>query len=150
MNLDPLQLLRSASMGMYDGSMLGPREGYEQASSIVVGLALSIMADQLEHAAANLTEENDAMRGIFREALAAQELCADALRPRLAAAVASADTSLVVSGLRASNDSLRDLLGDLLASIEENDAAPARSLEQLIWDELNCSTQRRKVGIAPF
>ena len=138
MNLDPLEVLRSASIGMLDGSMLGPREGYEQASSLVFGLALGIVADQLETAAADLVEENDVIRGLFREALAIPDVGS------------GSEDSLLVSVLRETNDVLRDLLSELLVAVEAVESADARRLEEHIWDELNRSTERRAVAIAPF
>jgi len=150
MNLDPLEVLRSASVGMLDGSMLGPREGYEQASSLVFGLALGIVADQLENAAANLVEENDVMRGLFEEALAIPGLGSAALRARWEAAGNGKEGSLRVGALRESNDALRDLLGELLSATEGLESADVRHLEGHIWDELNRSTERRAVAIAPF
>lgn len=150
MNLDPLEVLRSASIGMLDGSMLGPREGYEQASSLVFGLTLGIVADQLENAAANLVEENGVMRGLFREALSIPDVGSAVLRTRLEAPENGSEDSLRVSVLRETNDTLRDLLGALLAAVEGVESADARRLEEHIWDELNRSTQRRAVAIAPF
>ena len=150
MNLDPLQVLRSASIGMMDGSMLGPREGYELASSITFGLALGIVADQLENAVADCTEENAAMRAIFEEARTVVGSDEADLLSRLEAAVTSADSDLRVSALREVNDTLRQLLGDLLASVENSTSDALRALEHRIWTELNKSTERRSVPLGPF
>ncbi|MEE3332179.1 MAG: hypothetical protein VX246_15040 [Myxococcota bacterium] len=150
MNLNPLEVLRSASIGMLDGSMLGPREGYEQASSLVFGLALGIVADQLETAAADLVEENDVIRGLFREALAIPDVGSADLRTRWEAPGNGSEDSLLVSVLRETNDVLRDLLSELLVAVEAVESADARRLEEHIWDELNRSTERRAVAIAPF
>jgi cell fate (sporulation/competence/biofilm development) regulator YlbF (YheA/YmcA/DUF963 family) len=150
MNLDSLAVLRSASIGMMDGSMLGPREGYELASSITFGLALGIVADQLENAVADLTEENAAMREIFEKARTVAGSGDAELLARLEAAATSTDSDLRVSALREANDTLRQLLGDLLASVEESTSDALRALEHRIWVELNKSTERRSVPLGPF
>jgi hypothetical protein len=150
MNLDPLKVLRSASTGMMDGSMLGQREGYELASSITLGLALSMVADQLENAAADISEENSAMRVLFDEARVIKDSRHPELQARLEAAVLLTDSDLRVSALRDTNDTLRELLGDLLASVEDASSDASHSLEDKIWTELNKSTQRRAVALGPF
>jgi hypothetical protein len=147
--LDLVKLLQSAAVGMMDGSVLGAKEGYEQASSVVLGLTLNTLAEGLDSAAESYTEENTAMRAIFREAAEHFDGSDGPLAGRLRAAAAS-DGSLRLSLLREENLSLRALLIELHAQVEQGDDDRSRTLDERIWAELLCSTERRRVAIGPF
>ena len=90
------------------------------------------------------------MRAIFEEARTVVGSDEADLLSRLEAAVTSADSDLRVSALREVNDTLRQLLGDLLASVENSTSDALRALEHRIWTELNKSTERRSVPLGPF
>jgi hypothetical protein len=121
---------------------------YRQSSIGVTAILLGIVREEWDRAAARRVEENAALRALFRDAL---PVVTDTdLRQRLAAAADSADASLLVSQLEASNDALRALLIELHAHVEELEGAPARALDAAIWRELVLSTERRKLSLAPF
>jgi len=140
-------MLASSGAGLLDGSVLGPLEGYQASSSLAFGLALTILADQLDGAVAKLTEENTALRALF--ASAAPRVEDDGLAERLRAAAATRDQDLRVSALDAVNDELRGLLIELHASVEAL-GEPAHDLDAAIWRELARSTERRQVALGPF
>ena len=148
MILDFVKMLESASTGMMDGSVFGPKEGYEQASDIIFGLMLGTVAESLDTAAEGYAEENAALRVLFEGARAAVR--DEALSARLQAAAGEGDESLRVSALREANQSLRALLIELHAHVEESAGAEARAVEARIWQELARSTERRRVALGPF
>ena len=148
MIVDLLQTLRSAATGLMDGSALGPREGYEAASSAVLGMALATLADQFDGAVAAYVEENAALRALHAEGAAVAR--DDALRRRLAEAASGHDPDLCLSTLRTANDALRALLIDLHAWLETAQGDAERRLEARLWAELARSTERRRVALAPF
>jgi hypothetical protein len=146
MNLDAGKMLSSAAVGLIDSSALGPLEGYAGASAGGLGMALMILSDQLDGAAANLSSENEALREIFGQAASR---VGGPLGERLSAVVQGEHEDLRVHVLQAENDALRSLLIELHAWVEEA-GADAADLENAIWAELRVSTERRNVGFAPF
>ncbi len=121
---------------------------YRQSSVGVTAMLLGIVREEWDRAAARRVQENAALRALFRDAL---PVVTDTdLRGKLAAAADSADASLLVSELDASNDALRALLIELHAHVETLQSAAARALEDAIWRELVASTERRKLSLAPF
>ena len=146
MNLDGVKMLASAAVGMLDGSVLGPLEGYAGKSAGAFGLSLMILGGQLDSAAANLTDENAALRALLG---GAATRVGGELGERLAREGAARDEDLHVHALQASNDALRELLIELHSWAEEQGAAAA-DLEAAIWEELRRSTERRQVALGPF
>jgi hypothetical protein len=146
MNLDAGKMLSSAAVGLIDSSALGPLEGYAGASAGGLGMALMILSDQLDSAVATLSSENDALREIFGSAATR---VGGELGERLSATGQGQGDDLRVHVLQAENDALRALLIELHAWVEEA-GADAADLDDTIWAELSASTERRKVGFAPF
>jgi len=122
--------------------------GYAQSNTMVLGLMLGALREELERVAARRVEENCVLRGLFRDASGCVEDAA--LGQRLEAAAASEEPSLLVSDLERSNCALRALLIELHAHVETLDSAEARRIEEAIWRELAASTERRRLSIGPF
>lgn len=107
---------------------------------------LSMIAQEVDRAAARLSEENGALRHLFaaaRTAVSDPRLDGD-----LAAAGQGPPPSLLVSDLRQENRTLRALLIRLHAHLEDRDDAAARALEARVWHELAASTARRQLDLA--
>jgi hypothetical protein len=120
---------------------------YRQATVTMQAMILLSIREELDRAAARRVEENRALRALFAEA--APVVADAALRARLAAAAASADSSLLVPELDASNRALRALLIELHAHVEGQSGDAARRIEDAIWRELAASTERRKLSLGP-
>jgi hypothetical protein len=122
--------------------------GYEQANVMGLGALLMAVREENERAASRRVEENAALRALFGEA---ESVVRDSqLRTRLSAAASSREGSLLVSELEAANSTLRALLVELHAHVEELAGPDARDVEALIWRELALSTERRKLSLGPF
>ena len=123
-------------------------DGYAQSTAQIMAMLLAAATEEWDRAAQRRSEENEAIREIFREAL---PLVVDPeLRTHLEAELESVSESLRISALDRENDGLRRSLIRLHAHAEELEGAPARALEERIWAELKESTERRKISIAPF
>jgi len=121
---------------------------YRKASVAMHGMLLLTIREEIDRAAARRVEENAALRALFAEAL---PVVGDApLRERLRAAAESRDPSLLVPALDAANQTLRSLLIELHAHLEELPGDGARRLEAAIWRELAASTERRKLALGPY
>lgn len=117
----------------------------------LVGAQIALLAairEEFDRGAARRVEENDAVRGLFQLA-AGLPLEAD-LGQRLAEAASGAEDALDIPTLDASNDRLRALLIELHTAVEALEGDAARRIESAIWSELVASTERRKLGMAPF
>jgi hypothetical protein len=121
---------------------------FMQGTVTVLGLLLSMLREEWDRCAQRRVDENQAMRQLFRHALA--HVGDDGLRRRLADAAEGADASVRLSDLDAANDGLRSLLIELHAHVEEQPGAAAREVEERIWQELLASTERRRLSLAPF
>ncbi len=122
--------------------------GYEQSSTMVLGLMLGAVREEHDRAASRRIEENRLLRALFADALACVE---DArLSSQLEAAAAGEESSLLVSDLERSNCELRALLIELHVHVETLDTSEAQRVEQAIWSELAASTERRRLAIGPF
>ncbi len=122
--------------------------GYEQSGTMVLGLMLGAVREELDRVVSRRVEENQVMRGLFGDAVA----CVDdaELGTRLEVAASGEEASLIVSDLERSNCELRGLLIELQAHVETLDTDEARRVEEAIWRELVVSTERRKLSIGPF
>ena len=148
MRPDPRRFLEVAAAHLMTQTAPALGEGYQQQSTLVLGLMLTAVSEELERAAARRVAENGALRRIFSEAA---PLVADAaLRERLEAAAKGRDASLAVSALERANAELRALLIDLHAHVEELDSPGARALDAAIWRELAESTERRRLALGRF
>jgi hypothetical protein len=121
---------------------------YRKSSVGVSALLLGMVREEWDRAAARRVEENAALRALFREA--APVVSDTDLRRRIEEAAAGRDASLLVSELERANDSLRALSIELHAFVEAQPGPDARRIDDLIWRELVASTERRKLGLAPF
>ena len=121
---------------------------YRQSSVGVSAMLLGMVREEWDRAASRRSEENAALRALFRESLSA---VSDAnLRSRLDEAAQGGDASLRISDLERDNEKLRALLIELHAHVELESGAGARAVEEAIWRELSDSTERRKLALAPF
>ena len=116
---------------------------YAMGSAAVIGLMMFQTATEFERAAEIRVQENDALRGIFKDAL--RVVADDALKVRLEAASSSVDQSLAISALDETNDGLVALLIELQDHIEQLGGDDARQLETKIWDELVRSAEARRL-----
>jgi len=121
---------------------------YRQASVFANALLLTNIREELDRIAERRVDENRALRAIFAQA--APDIAVAALRARLGEAAEAQETSLRISALDASNESLRQLAIELHAYVEAQDAPAARRIEALLWRELAASTERRKLGLNAF
>ncbi len=121
---------------------------YRQSSIGVTAILLGMMREEWDRAAARRLEENEALRGLFRESRLA--VSDTDLRRRLDEAAAARDASFRVSDLERGNEALRKLLIELHEHVELETSAEARRVEDAIWRELSASTERRKLALAPF
>ena len=121
---------------------------YRQAGVALQATLLGAAREECDRAAARRVEENAALRALF--AKAASLVPDGGLRARLADAADQEDPSLLVPDLEAANQSLRALLIEVHAAVEELEGEGARQLEDEIWQELAASTERRKLAMAPF
>ena len=120
---------------------------YRQSSVGVSAMLLGLVRAEWDRAASRRSEENAALRALFRESLSA---VSDAnLRSRLDEAANSGDASLRISDLERDNEKLRALLIELHAHVELEPGAAARAVAAAIWRELSDSTERRKPAPAP-
>ena len=89
---------------------------YRQSSVGVSAMLLGMVREEWDRAASRRSEENAALRALFRESLSA---VSDAnLRSRLDEAANSGDASLRISDLERDNEKLRALLIELHAHVE--------------------------------
>ena len=116
--------------------------GYGQSNLTLLVMLLAASAEQWDNAAAWRAEENAALKALFADATPVVD---GPLRARLEAAVAAPSAGLRISALNAENDSLRALLIELHAAVEECPGDAARRVEAAIWDELGKGCARRRL-----
>lgn len=127
---------------------IGPemRSQYGTWSVQLIPVLLMMVAQEFDRAAARLTEENETLVGLFKEA---NTLVTDeTLRRDLAEAAAAGDSSLMVSALRERNHRLRALLIRLHGHVETLAGSTARAFDDRLWAELVASTRRRHLDLA--
>jgi hypothetical protein len=144
---EPAHALERLMQALLGDVMPNVQPSYRQASVMVHAMMVSAIREELDRAAARRVEENAALRALFAEA--APAVADAALRERLAAAARSTDASLLVPALEASNRTLRALLIELHAHVDDLPGDAARRLEDAIWRELAASTERRKLSLGP-
>ncbi len=114
---------------------------YSQSSAALLGIMLGFCAQEFDRAADIRVAENRDMRAAFSELA---PLVADAaLKAKLTAAALSADPSLKISDLNATNYELRRLLIALQTHIEDVEGEAGRVAERRIWEVLRASAERR-------
>jgi hypothetical protein len=147
MKPEPAHALERLMQALLGDLMPNVQPSYRQASVMANAMMVGVMREEIDRAAARRVEENAALRALFADATAVVK--DGALRERLAAAARSADASLLVPALDESNRTLRTLLIELHAHVEELPGDAARRVEAAIWRELAASTERRKLGLGP-
>jgi hypothetical protein len=147
MKPEPAHALERLMQALLGDLMPNVQPSYRQASVMANAMMVGVMREEIDRAAARRVEENAALRALFADAAAVVK--DGALRERLAAAARSADASLLVPALDESNRTLRTLLIELHAHVEELPGDAARRVEAAIWRELAASTERRKLGLGP-
>jgi len=106
-------------------------EGYSQGSMTLIALLMIFSAQEYDRAADVRASENDAMRALFADV--AGSVPDPDLSTRLKKAAHTADESLRVSALNASNGDLKELLIELHVLAEESDTPWARAADEMIW-----------------
>ncbi len=125
---------------------IGP--AYHQGTVGMIASILSIIGEEWDRAASRRTEENDAIRKLFREG---GSLVNDVtLKSRLLALADTRDDDLHISALEKNNCELRAALIELQAQVETQSGPEARRIEAAIWKELLESTLRRRLSTAQF
>ena len=109
---------------------------------------MSMVAEDLDRAAARRVEENQAIRALF--ARAAGLALEAGLAARLASLAGGDDGDLRLSALEAGNMALRAGLIDLQAAVETRADVAATAINDAIWTELSASTERRRLASANF
>lgn len=150
MSVDLTRLLQTLGGSLMAGAVLPQREDYQQKTALMLGILLMMAGEEGDRLAARLVEENAAMRELFGRAASRFAEGESDLGSRLLQAGTAGEGSLRISSLRAENDSLRSLLIDLHAAVEEQEGASARALEAEIWQELVRSNQRRTLMLSPL
>jgi hypothetical protein len=145
---DPTRVLEVTVQHWLSELAPGIEPAYRRASLGMEALLLLCVREEWDRAAARRVEENAALRRLFADA--AEHLDDAGLRARLAEAAAEGDPGLGLGELQRANETLRALLIELHAHVEETDTPQARRLEAAIWDELRASTERRRFSISPF
>ncbi|MFP6664201.1 MAG: hypothetical protein VCC00_08385 [Deltaproteobacteria bacterium] len=147
MSVDPMKLVQTMAGSFVLGQALPVSETYAERTSMLFGVLLVMFAEDMDKIVERLSEENEAIRAIFRDApetIHDRELIA-----RLGTAAATGG-SLRVSVLQAANDRLRAAFIELHAAIEEEKGAPAVALEARIFAELKASAERRCLLAQPL
>lgn len=118
---------------------------YAAGNASTMGLALYFAGQEFERAAEVRVRENEEMRTLFSQAVAAGVVPDDALRSRLLEASNGTDESLAVSALDTTNAVLKTLLIELQTTLESSDTGVAARVEEQVWDHLVRSAERRKL-----
>ncbi|MED5262991.1 MAG: hypothetical protein VX574_11405 [Myxococcota bacterium] len=142
------RFLEVASGHLLQRSAPALEAGYEQSSVMTLGILLGVAREEVDRAAARRFEENEALREFFREWHGVVEN--EELRSRAVAAGGGSDPSLRVPDLEKNNATLRALLIEVHAQIEEQEGDEARACEDALWRELALSTERRRLSLGPF
>ena len=118
---------------------------YPQGTASLIAILSIMVSQEYERGAAIRVGENNEMRSLFEELAPAT---ADvSLRQRLLTAARTEDTDLNISSLNAANHTLRQLLIELQAHIENRDGKAAREAERRIWHVLKASADRRMIHV---
>lgn len=126
------------------GNDIAPQlSGFHAGNAAMIGAMLKMLAEHWNSAAANLLEENNALRAIFSHAAA--HLQDQSLQPL----ANSVDDDIHIDALEKTNARLRQALIELHIQVEQQGDS-ARLLHQMIWDELRASVKRRSISSANF
>jgi len=119
-------------------------EGFHSGNAAMIGAMMKILSEHWNGAAANLLEENNAIRSIFYQA--GKDL-KDGDLQKLAQTV---DDDIHIDALQKSNDQLRAALIDLHQSVDGSRNNVLSHINKMIWNELRESVARRSISSANF
>lgn len=126
------------------GNDIAPQlTGFHAGNAAMMGAMLKMLAEHWNSAAANLLEENNAIRAIFSHASVHFQ---DKPLQQLADEV---DVDIHIEALEKNNAQLRHALIELHSKVEKQGDA-AQLIHQMIWDELRASVERRSISLANF
>ncbi len=111
----------------------------------LMALLLLLLSENYDGAAANLIEENRALRHLFLNAM--NIIKDDHLKERLKEAAESDETNFRMSALDKENGNNLSLLIELQSHIETVEGIDARKIEDAIWQELENYKKRREFMI---
>ncbi len=116
---------------------------YETGAASLLGIMMTLSAQEYERAADVRAADNADMRALFREC--AHQIDDAALKTKLGHAAATHDASLKISALDAENWELRRVLIALQVHCEDKGL---RDVERRIWKVLKASAERRLLKLA--
>ncbi|MEO0997829.1 MAG: hypothetical protein AAFX58_09945 [Pseudomonadota bacterium] len=133
------------SLAGYMGKEMVPRidDGYTANMTALISGLLLMIAHDYEHAADNFVAENDGIRALFERYIG--RIDDAALKTRLAGLATAGEPGYRVSHLRDENHSLRKLLIEFHAAIEDIDADWAREADAAVWQLLAATREREKI-----
>ena len=121
---------------------------YHQGTVGMVATLLAIVSEEWDRAASRRIEENQRLRELFRES--APAVNDPALKTRILKLADTRDNDFHISALENNNCTLRAALIELHAHVESQSSPEARKVENVIWDELAKTTERRRLLSAQF
>ncbi len=129
------------------GTAIAPLVGetFAQGQIGLIGMMLTLVANEYERGADLRANENKEIRALFSELAPAVKDAS--LKARLETAAAAHDGSLRISALNVANYGLRRLLAELHAHVESQEGK--RAAERRIWTLLRKIAERRLVTLAP-
>ena len=139
------QILNTSAFQLLTGTAPLLPAGYPQGTASLIAVLSVMAAQEYERGAAVRVIENQDMRRLFAELVAAT--ADESLKTRLLAAAKVEDTDLNISSLNAANHALRRLLIELQAHMEALPGTKAREAERRIWKVLKASADRRIVHV---
>lgn len=110
--------------------------GFRAGNAGMMAAMFDMVAEEWDRAAARLVAENATLRSLLVRGGVTGDL--------------GDDSDLRVSALEAGNETLRALVTELHAAVEERGDAEAQSLEDAIWDALRISVESRRIASANF
>lgn len=120
--------------------LLAELTGFRANVAAMGAAMLDMVAQEWDGAAARLVRENTAFRALV---VRGADLYASP-------APGGDEADLRISALTAENDRLRGLITDLMARLEDDQAAPAQSLLADIWTALAQTVADRRIASANF
>ncbi len=140
MNLTSETILRGVVKTLREQIAPSLSDSFAVEAARLAAVALSIVANDVNDAAATRIWENAAIRRLFADAAG---FALDSLSRRLAEASNSVDPGYKISELDAENGRLRKLLVELHACVEGRTDAEAGTLDRRIWKFLGEVHERR-------
>ncbi len=110
--------------------------GFRAGNAGMMAAMFDMVAEEWDRAAARLVAENATLRSLLVRGGVTGDL--------------GDDSDLRVSALEAGNETLRALVTELHAAVEERGDAEAKTLENAIWEALRISVESRRIASANF